>query len=361
MLINRQVTRSTTPNGTHFMTQPKRTPKEIADQLLNAHVQHELAAFNEDKFMAWARDESEALFSWLNTITLNDIVTKESIKSVVHINVVERNVPGSVAEIAGEAATHLFNANFNIGTKLSDIMTNHQFEEWVDKALELHEQRRRGLNRLIDLPIYTDLISDVIYQAITRYIYETNILSKKVPGVSSMLKFGKKMVDKAAPKLEGALEENIKNYIADNLAFLIRESKSFLENSLTDEQIKQSAMDIWDSLSTKTLGELQEGMSSLDLTEFVVLGYEFWLRFRKTNYFKHCYELVIDYFYEKYGDSALTLLLEDFNISPERAIEEVSLFAPQALKVLTESGQLEKMLRRRLASFYESSTALSLL
>ncbi len=120
-------------------------------------------------------------------------------------------------------------------------------------------------------------------------------------------------------------------------------------------------MEIWDRFSNKPLGDLLKGMDSLDLSDFVVLGYEFWLRFRKTEYFKECYELVIDYFFEKYGDEDMAILLEDFNITHDRAIEEVKLFAPQALKVFRESGRLEAMLRKRLGSFYQSDAALACL
>jgi hypothetical protein len=336
-------------------------PQTLANQLLEAHIQHELTSFSNDQFITWAKNEADFLHQWMKSITFQQLVSRETIKSVVRINVVERDIPGSIAEIAGEAAAEIFNAQFNKEAKLSDIMSSHQFEEWVDKFLELKEQRKEGLNQIIDLPIYSDLISDIIYQAIVRYIYETNILSKKVPGVSSMLKLGKKMMDKAAPKMEGAWEENIKAYISNNIGFLLRESKTFLEKSLTDEQIKLSAMEIWDKFADKPLGKLQEGMSSLDLSEFVVLGYEFWLRFRKTTYFQNCYETVIDYLFDKYGDSDLELVLEEFNVTPENAIQELELLAPQILDHLKATGHLEAILRRKLASFYHSEAALNCL
>lgn len=343
------------------MTAKKHAPEALAERLLEAHIQHEVAAFDEAQFMRWVDEELAELHQWLQTVKLKKLVTPAAVKKVVKLNVVERDIPGAIPEIAGEAASLLFEADFNQAATLEDILTRRQFEAWVDKTLELHEQRKKGLNRLIDLPIYTDLISDVIYQAITRYIYDTNILSKNVPGVSSMLKLGKKWVDKAVPKLEGALEENIKSYINDNLSFLLRESKSFLENTLTDEQIKDAAMELWDGLSSQSLGDLQAGMSSWDLSEFIVLGYEFWRHFRKTDYFRQCYEWVIDYFFEKYGEASVGLLLEDFNITPEMASQQVALFAPRALKTLKKSGHLEAILRRRLARFYQSEAALACL
>ncbi len=340
------------------MANTLRSAEEIANILLERHVKHELAAFDETAFISWIRNESETLLDWLRTIKLNQLVSGQTVKAVIKSNVVEREIPGSIAEIAGEAATKLFTADIHKSTQLNQVITTHEVEEFVDKFLELHEQRKEGLNRIIDLPIYTDLISDVLYQAIIRYIYETNILSKNVPGVSSMLKFSKRVVSKTVPKLEGAVEENVKSYIANNLGFLIRESKLFLENSLTDEQLKTSAMDLWDLLENKTFGDVQTGMDSLDLSDFVVLGYEFWLRFRKSEYFQNCYELIVDYFFEKYGDAQLAVLFDDFMVTPERVMEEAERFTPQVLKTLKASGQLEGLLRRRLNTFYTSTETL---
>lgn len=340
------------------MTKEAKT-QTLAQQLLELHLQHELAAFSPEKLIEWARDESSTLFTWLQTTQLTQFVTAEHIKTVIRTNVVEDDVPGAIAEIAGEAATRLFTSAKHKKTALKDIVSRAEYESFVDKLIELEEQRKQGLDKIIDLPLYGDLISGVVYQAITRYIYESNILSKKVPGVSSMLKMSKSVLNKAAPKIGSGIEDSVKSYITDSLEFILDESKSFLNESVTDEQLKASALDLWDMLEDKTLGEFQQGMDSIDLSEFVVLGYEFWRNFRQSKYFKHAYETVVDYFFDKYGSAEFSVLLEDFMITPERAMKEIELFAPLVLNTLIDSGQLEGLIRRKLESFYHSKAVTS--
>ncbi len=332
-----------------------------ANQLLELHLAHELAAFEEEAFLAWLRPELAQQFDSVKALRLAQWVTAEQVKQVIVRNVVENDIPGAVAELAGDAATRLFSSEMHKNTPLNRIMTAQQFEELVDKLLELPEQRKNGINHLIELPIYQDLISGVLYQAILRYIYEENMVSKNIPGVSSMLKFGKRMIDKTAPKFEGAIEDSVRAYIAGNLTFLLKESKAFLENSLSEEDIKASALELWDSIESKTMGDFQQGMDSVDLSEFVVLGYEFWQRFRRTAYFKDCYELVVDYVFEVYGQAPLSVLLDDLMITPERMMQEVEAFAPTILQSLKENGQIEGFLRRRLEGFYYSEAALACL
>ena len=343
------------------MTSARPSPEIMAKKLMEQHLKHELASFDEQVFMGWLQEESASAFNWLRSVKLNQLLSAEQIKDVIRRNVVERKIPGAIAEVAGEAATQLFSSETHLKTQLNEIISSGEYEEFVDKLLELQEQRNNALDLMIDLPIYKDLISDVIYQAIVRYIYDSNLFSKKVPGVSSLLKMGRAAVHKTAPKLEGALEENIKNYIADNLGFLLHESKTFLIDALTDEQLKTSAMALWDVIETKTLGEFQEGMNSLDLSEFIVLGYEFWLHFRESAYFKNRYEQVVEYLFEKYGDHPLSTLFDDFIITPDNLLEELELFAPKILETLKESGQLEALIKRRLENFYCSESALKCL
>jgi hypothetical protein len=343
------------------MAKTSLSPEDIANNLLELHVKHEMAALNTTTLMSWFKEESDTVFEWLRTVKINQLVTQKSVNETIQRNVVEREIPGSIAEIAGEAATKLFTSEQHKNTILNEIITTHEIEEFVDKALELEEQRKDGLDRIIDLPIYTDLISGVLYQAIVNYIYENNVFSKKVPGVASMLKFGSSVISKTIPKLEGAVEDNVRSYISNNLGLIITESKLFLENNMTDEELKTSTMDLWDFVEGKSLGELQTGIDSLDLSEFVVLGYEFWLRFRKSEYFKNCYELIVEYFFDKYGENDLSMLFDDFMMTPERIVEEAERFTPQLLETLKESGQLEGLVRRRLENFYTSSAAIKCL
>jgi hypothetical protein len=337
------------------------SPSPLAKQLMELHLAHEMSMFDSETFVKWLASELNEQWSALDKVTINQLVCADQIKQVIVRNVVTNDIPGSVTEIAGDAASQLFTSDVHRNTLLKSVMTAAQFEEFVDKLLDLPEPRKNGIDHVIDLPIYRELISGVLYQAIVRYIYEANVFSKNVPGVSSMLKFGKRMIDKTAPKLEGAVEESVKTYIAENLVFLVNVSKEFLENSLTDEDLKDSALELWDMIESKSLGEFQEGMDSVDLSEFVVLGYEFWLRFRTTDYFKSCYELVVDYFFEKYGEQSVQVLLEDLAINPSRIMDEAQAFAPSLLNAFKENGQLESLLRRRLAAFYESASVASLL
>ena len=98
-------------------------------------------------------------------------------------------------------------------------------------------------------------------------------------------------------------------------------------------------------------------MDSLDLSEFISLGYNFWLTFRKSEYFKLCYEATVDIFFEEYSQSTLEELMEEFQITSDKIMKESSRFAPSLIQGLKKSGYLETAIRRHLEGFYTSKAA----
>jgi len=333
----------------------------ISRQLLELHLQHELAAFEEAAFMRRLAEESATILCWLRSIKLNQLVTAKTIKAVIKRNVIEREIPDAVLETIIAATATLVNSKKHKDTVLNEIISNDMFNEFIDEILELEQSHREFMVRIIDLPVYKGLISGVLYRAIVNYIYEYNIVSKNVPGVTSLLKMSQRVVNFTAPKLSGAVEHNVRSYISHNLDFLLNESKQFLAESLTVAEMKSSAMDFVELLDDETLGELQAGLDSDRVQGLVRLGFEFWLHFRETRYFRNSSNLMVDFFFKKYGNVKLGVLLDNYEISQQQLMDEAAAFAPGILNTLKSSGQLEALIRRRLDSFYTSSIALNYL
>ena len=343
------------------MTKSVIEAESTAQNLLELHLQHEMAAFDDVSLLSWFAEETDQLLIWSQSIRLNQLVTADTVKAFIQANLVTRDIPATVVEIADEASTWLISSQHHLETLLGEIINEAHYEDFVAQVLELDEQLKGSLNLAMELPIYRKVLSGVIYQAITRYIYDANILSKSVPGVSSLLKIGQRVVSKTAPSVSNAVEENVRSYISTNLDLILVESEAFLEKTITDEALKIAAMDFFESLKDKPLSELQESIDNQKLTRFIQLVFGFWEHFRHTAYFKNTYELMVDYFFEKYGEETLDILLDNLDISSELIIQEVARFAPQLVVSLKQSGQLEVIIHRRLSSFYTSTAALNYL
>lgn len=336
-------------------------PAALADALLERHVQYELSRLSGKRFLNDARKEVDDLYARLPDVTLNDVVSADSIMGVIQRKVIDLDIEGGIPELAGELARQLYGSENHRGATLQAVINDQQVDAFIDEILLLRAHRERVVNGVLSHPVYAELVSNILYNGIVNYIYEGNLISKNVPGVSPMMKFGARMFSKAAPGLDSAVEKNLKAYIARNTQFIVKQSEAFLNHSLTDEQLRESANDLWDKVRDRTLGDLQDGMDDIELSEFIVLGYEFWLAFRKTPYFTGACRTVIDAFFERYGDRPLAELVGDVGVNAEMVMAEIEAFAPAIIKQMKRSGHLEALLRRRLEPFYRSDAVKRLL
>ena len=338
-----------------------RDPENLAETLLELHLQHELDALTGKPLMKNLRAEIRSAFTFMKRMTLREAVTPEAIMATIRRNVIDLEIPPGIPDLAGHMARRIYASPEHQNTTLSDLISEQQVEEFIDEIMGLREQRERLVNHMLDHPLYAELASNILYHGIVNYIYEENLLSRSVPGVAPMMKFGKRMFNRAIPGLDETLERSLKAYISRNLHSIVRQSQSFLTHAMTDAQVRDSAREIWAQLADRSLAGLQEGMSEVELSEFVLLGYEFWLDFRKTPYFEHCCQLVVDQLFERYGETSLAELAKEFGLTPDRIIREAQNYLPPLMRQLREKGYLEAMLRRRLEPFYRSSALIEAL
>lgn len=334
---------------------------DLAEALLEQHVKHELASLKGAKLRRFLKQEVDELFGYAGHVTLGRLTSAERVMGVIRRAVVNMELDPGIPELAGEMAAEVLNASIQKTTRLNQIITREQATGFLEAALELKHQRERVISEIMTHPVYQELVSNLVYQGVVNYLYEDNLITKSVPGVGSMMKFGKRMANKAVPGLDQTFERRIKAWLADSLPGLISRSEQFLHKALSDDELRDTVMAVWVSLEDRTIEELHEGLGDVQLQEFVVLGYEFWLQFRKTTYFEGCAQTVVSHLFELYGDRPVLDLLKEVGVNPELIMAEIDGYALPVIDVLREEGYLEALIRRRLTPFYRSAAAKKLL
>lgn len=333
----------------------------IADQLLDLHVKHELAALKGAKLRKFVANEVDELFALSERVTLRQAVSEDQILGVMRRLVVEMELDGGIPELAGEMASEVLAAPVQAETRFGDILSRERATAFVEEFLELRQHRERLVSEVMAHPVYQELVSNIVYHGLVNYLYEDNLISRNVPGVNSVMKFGKRMANRAVPGIDETFERRIKAYLSDSLPGLLKRSEAFLLKALSDDELRDTVMAAWNGVEDRTLADLQAGLGELELQEFVVLGYEFWLEFRQTPFFEGCYTAVINHLFAKYGDQPLGVLLADVGVTPSVVMAEIDAFAQPLLDLLRQEGYLEGLLRRRLAPFYRSAAVAKVL
>lgn len=172
---------------------------DLASQLLEQHVKHEMAALKGAKLRKFLEREVSELLNLAESITLNRLSSVDQVMGVIQRVVVNMELDAGIPELAAEMATEVMNAPVQAKTTLGEVITREQATGFVEEVLELRQQRERVISEIMAHPVYQELASNLVYTGLVNYLYEDNLLTKSVPGVGSMMKFGKKMANRAVP------------------------------------------------------------------------------------------------------------------------------------------------------------------
>jgi siroheme synthase (precorrin-2 oxidase/ferrochelatase) len=329
--------------------------KDTVSELLEAHVKFELARFKGAKLRKFARQEVHELFGQMEELTLRDISSVDRVMEAFHRIVVDAGVGSHASALLNEIASGILYTPELLETRLKDVVTRDQALAFLEQALELQRQREKMIRKVMDNPVYQEMIADLVYSGLMNYLYEDNAVTKSVPAIGSMMKFGKRMANRASPGLDERIERGIKSWLSESLPILIGRSESFLNEALSSEELRDAVMRAWDDLEDRTLAELWQGSGGLELGELSAMGGDFWAHFRTTDYFQGCCRAAVEQLFHAYGDVTLARLLDELGVTEAVVTTEVEANLLPIADVLHDQGYLEALLRRRLEPFYRSA------
>jgi hypothetical protein len=337
---------------------PELTPKAAA--LLDAHVAFWLDRLDGKALEPWLAGEVDALLADAAKLKLKDAVRVADVQAVARQYAAEIEPHGAIPELVGEIAAALQAHPLHAKTRLAELLPDRHFREWLDKLLELKSAREALLHAALANPVVHSVAGDLLYRGISGYLAE-NSLTKSIPGASSMLKLGKSVLSRATPRLDAAIETTLRKYLQQSLDATLRESEHSLKALLTDAALREAALDVWAGLKQQTVSQARATVTSTDLEELFVIGYEHWRTLRKSPWYGAMIDAGVEAFFAKYGDASLAELLDEMGVTRAMILADASRFALPALAALKKKKLLEPLVRRQLEPFYASAAARSVL
>lgn len=332
-----------------------------SQQLLDLHVAHELEQFSSDTLKEDVAREVSAFFTAMTDCKLEEFATAEQITATIKRDALEIKVKAGFGKWIHQVVASVYALEASDDSCLGDLLSASDVEAYLDQALSLQELRAELIHRGMRSELYRELVGDLLYAGISSYITEGNAISKNVPGAKKMMSMGKGLLNKAAPKLEGKLEEQVKKYITSNLSDVIEHGEQFITESITDAHIKDIAMGIWDGMADKPIAVIRDYLSADDLDGFVELIYPQILKLRQHDYVYAVIDNVVSAFFAHYGGKKLSVLLKDLGITEKLVVDEIMNYAPSLIETLKHNGYLEDRLRARLERFYQREDVAALL
>jgi hypothetical protein len=330
---------------------------ELRDKLFEAHVQHELARWHGDALAQTIRQWIAPIFRWFGSTKLDDVASRAQILGVIERFVIDLRVSGGITELTGEISNLVFSSEASSETRLGEIVTPASYNEFADKVLALEGVRRE----LISL-----IAQNAGVAAISARLAARGLLDLLSPPVALV-----HAIDQASlvgwlrtsvvPRIETRVAAGLAWYLGRNRERLRQHTEQHMLEELDSEHLRAALDELWDGVSALRLSEVFALVGEQDIEDFVVLVYEFWLRYRKTNYFRRVSTEGVDHFFGKYGEETLRALIADMGVDEAMVRDELCVLLRPILDHAAHSGALERLIRSRLEAFYASESAKAIL
>lgn len=286
-------------------------------------------------------------------IQLKEVVELAQIQAVVKRYAFEMQLGAGLLEFIGEIAQRLHVFSLQSSAQLQDVFSDHQFEMWLSKFLEL-ENIRHYLNQFLkDSPSI---------QQLCQYI-ATTTLQNKLPKLfthsdedrisASKYEWQQKLKSfshRQQQRIEQKLEESIARFIQEQLADL---------SLLSNDDLESLARNVWDDNKSKPLSEYTRQVTPLDVEEFFVMIYEYWKELRQSAFIQDLILYGVKVFYDFYKDESLADVFAAIGLEEADLLNEAVRFYPKVVAALDEHAVLEPIITLVLKPFYDSAGTLT--
>ena len=349
MLPNATVTNATTPLKS----------EQLASALLDAHVAYTVAQLQGPALQRQLETTLDALLADASQLKLKQVVSVTAVQETASAYAVRMQLGAGMPELVGEIARKLYQHKGLGKARLGDLLSDRMVEDLIDKLLELEALREALVHESVSNPVYSTLISELIYQALRDYAGSSRVAG--MPGARAAARFGRRVVDRARPELAASVEQTIKERVQRNTQARLQASQALLLDGFESGEARQFLLDRWAELKPRKLSTLREFATSLDIEELFVIGYQCWQQLREVPLFSELMHGGIEVFFSKYANTTLTDLLDEVGVTRDMMLADAMRFAPPVIAALQKKRLLEPAIRRQLAGFYASPEATAIL
>lgn len=338
-----------------LIAEPSPPTDPRAQALLDAHVAWQLEQLQGaalEQALGAQLDRALAVFTQLK---LKDVVRAGDVRAVALKYTADIRIGGLIPELSGQVARELYNYGMRSQTRLEELCSDAQFEELLDKLLELRTLRETLARQSVSNPIFAGLVAELLHTGIRDYLRRGEEASARVPGARSALKLGRRVVERARPDLGQVLDEGLRTFVQKQTQASLRVSERFLLEAIEGEELRRALRELWDEHKHRSLASIGRFASGLDIEELFVIGYEYWQDLRQNPLFAELLGRGVDEVYAQLAPLTLAEILERIGLSREMMLEDALRFAPPVIKALQRRKLLEPLVRAQLAGFYSSA------
>ena len=325
----------------------------IKDALIAAHIEYELQQYAPERLPGVLQDEVAALYTWLATIRVADVVQPPQLAGWIQRNILARPLPPTVVGFIQENLIVALELVQDDQTRVQEVLPKPAYARAVAAVSELGEMRREVIHEIVRSSVYSRLVANVLYFGIKTFLVTENGMARAIPGATSLLRLSQNALNATVPHLEKNVDKQLVAFIDDNIQQTVAESEDFLNHTLDAELVRRLGEELWESLHSTTLAHLAGTLDKDAVGAGSAVIQETWEHLRTTALAEDIAQAVVRSFFLRYGKQDVRTLLEQIGLDEATAREELLALAGPLVEQAHAGGYLEARIRARLTPFYD--------
>ena len=326
------------------------------EKLLNAHIEYELSLWKGQNLKDNLKAEIESLYETLADIPAEVFIDKKTILDLAKKYITSREVGKEEEQLALALSEATHKTIGNNKEALTSLFTKEIFDTSMNLGMGMKELRKDVIHTVINSPVYTKMISSVMYNAIADFIGGENAFAKNVPIASSFLKMGQDFLGNI-PGMQAGIEKNLTAFIQSNLQNSLKQSEKLLNQELDSKTAKELTDELWKFLETKKISDLQQYANTNDLNQIFSIAKSEWNHIKTSPLLPQILETNLDVILTKYKGKKIGELIVIFQIKKSDIIDSLSIISEAYISHPQIQKHIEKRLSLRLEGFYKSENA----
>lgn len=318
-----------------------------AQALLDAQI-----SFIEDKLKSHDLISEEVLgfFDWFRQQKIANIWSSELVNALLQQQILfTAATPYLIQQIEQHIALVLTHPQ-NEQTTIEDILPVETIDQIAKYIASKTEHRKKLINQVVTNPAYIELITNIVQQSVKDYM-DNSMVAKKVPGVGSLMKMGKSVIEKAT---DSNLDDALRSYLHKNFHKLSNLSEKLINQHFDDDKLYHFQAKLWHKIKRAPLSSLQKYVVVEDLPNTVAMGEQVWNHIRQTPYLQAQVSAGVDAWVKRHEQETFAKVLHDINVNEDLLRSELYALIMPIIQMLIEEGYLLQRMRFYLQEFYES-------
>jgi hypothetical protein len=271
---------------------------------------------------------------WLELVLRSSVVTEEAFDSAAAALTAARDRAGTDA------------------TPIGDLLPEEDFERIARVGVGLERIRGAIIQEVTTSEVYSRLISHVLYQGLKDYLANQNMIAKKVPGASSVMRLGQSALGSAAPGLGKGIDRQLMGFVNSNISDTLRDSRDYLEAALDEDVLMTVAREAYRGAAHTRLDEAVGSVPEEAFDELVAAAVDAWIHIRGTDSFAEALEAAADDLHSRWADRTVGQVVDAAGLTREDLVAAALPTAVRAVASAYADGTLAAWIRARLEPFY---------